>query len=175
MPVKTCIQKPAPRSWCDEFQLRLGLSWLLSPYDQPALASARSRTLAWTESSTESRMNVLALKISMPINSPLALSSAVIFGLISTLPDSGSSVMARWRTSSFSKYAMRALLILEPPWSQSRIDLLTTCRVNRYGRECVTPLLSKIDVSLDSIFKKAFCGEATSSLPPLKEGDRGGF
>jgi hypothetical protein len=55
----------------------------------------RGRKKKWKEDDIESRIKELALVISRPINSPKSLSSAVIFGLISTLLASGSSEIVK--------------------------------------------------------------------------------
>jgi len=56
----------------------------------------RLSILACAASRIESRIKELASKISIPINSPFAFSSAVIFGLSSTLLASSSSEIYSW-------------------------------------------------------------------------------
>ena len=61
---------------------------------------------ACMDSKTESRINALAFRISIPMNSPSSFSSGVILGLNSILSLSGPSVIARCNISSCSKYAI---------------------------------------------------------------------
>ncbi len=62
-----------------------------------------------------------------------------VLRLSSTLPASGSSEMAMCRTSSFSKYSIRALLISEPPSLQSEVYLLSRGDMDSHW-SCLLPL-----------------------------------
>lgn len=106
---------------------------------QAVLAAGSFSIFACADSKMESRTKSLAFSISIPINCPLLLSSAVMLGLSSTLPASGSSEMAMCRTSSFSKYFIRALLISEPPSLQSEVDLLPRGDTDSHW-SCLLPL-----------------------------------
>lgn len=78
------------------------------------------------DSNTASRRNLLAFRISTPINSFRSLSSTVMPGLSSKLRLSGSSEITRWRISSCSKYLMVVLFMHKSPGSQPEPDLLTS-------------------------------------------------
>lgn len=79
-------------------------------------------------------MKALAFRISIPMSSPLSFSSAVMLGLSSILPPSGSSEIARCNISSFSKYVIFVLFKGVPPRSDSESNLLTCYGMNRYQR-----------------------------------------